>query len=82
MNLRIMISGFLASKMAPLMAMPLTPRSIRSGTSSTVMPPMAIKGRSICYCRICSIMAAYPSNPKSGERFFLVVVNRKGPQPM
>ena len=66
----------------PLRAMPLTSVFMMSGISSLVMPPMATIGISIFSAFIFWMISLYPSRPRIGESFSLVVVKRNGPQPM
>ena len=47
-----------------------------------VMPPMATIGISIFSAFIFWMISLYPSRPRIGESFSLVVVKRNGPQPM
>ena len=75
-------AGSLALRMQPLRAMPLTPVFMISGISSLVMPPMATIGISIFSAFIFWMISRYPSRPRIGESFSLVVVKRNGPQPM
>ena len=82
MSLAISAAGSCARRTVPLTAIPPTPVARIEGMSSAVIPPIAMTGIRIPSASILEMILRYPSRPSSGERFFLVVVKRKGPQPM